>query len=274
MRAPVELLHYILFPAWLQIFLFFSSLLGNCCQILQIWFFSDYCPSNCCSKLCTLLICWRRRKPSRSQFTGLVKKSHMGSLASIVNPRTYHRSSSVSAAGSASLNGRPRSLHLPVTQTLSASSMISPVLSVATRAINNNNHLPCVEAGQLSSGSSLHLPYPPLIFPAAEFAPGNHVLQGRSPASNNAKGEPFSRVLDHFSLYSCVNALTWKLEKCPLLLFLPSPKAKNNGPTHAESQEMWKDLNSIEFVYWQTMDALKSTPHCLRIRIYIGNAFG
>ena len=143
----------------------------------------------------------------------------MGSLASIVNPRTYHRSSSVSAAGSASLNGRPRSLHLPVTQTLSASSMISPVLSVATRAINNNNnnHLPCVEAGQLSSGSSLHLPYPPLIFPAAEFAPGNHVLQGRSPASNNAKGEPFSRVLDHFSLYSCVNALTWKLEKCPPL---------------------------------------------------------
>ena len=125
--------------------------------------------------------CLRRRKPSRSQFPGLVKKSHMGSLASIVNPRTYHRSSSVSAAGSASLNARPRSLHLPVTQTLSASSMVSPVLSVATRAINNN-HLQCVEAGS-------SLPYPPLIFPAAEFAPGNHVLQGRSSASNNAKGE-------------------------------------------------------------------------------------
>ena len=147
-----------------------------------------------------------RRKPSRSQFTGLVKKSHMGSLASIVNPRSYHRSSSVSAASI----GRPRSLHLPVTQTLSASSMVSPVLSVATRAINNN-HL--VEAGS-------SLPYPPLIFPAAEFAPGNHVLQGRT-APNNAKGETFSR-LDH---YSCVNAsLAWlrevnlvsKLEKCPL----------------------------------------------------------
>ena len=248
---------------------FFHHSLETVAKFCKYDFFPIIAHQIVVKKLCTLLICWRRRKPSRSQFTGLVKKSHMGSLASIVNPRTYHRSSSVSAAGSASLNGRPRSLHLPVTQTLSASSMISPVLSVATRAINNN-HLPCVEAGQLSSGSSLHLPYPPLIFPAAEFAPGNHVLQGRSPASNNAKGEPFSRVLDHFSLYSCVNALTWKLEKCPLLLFLPSPKAKNNGPTHAESQEMWKDLNSIEFVYWQTMDALKSTP----IRIYIGNAFG
>ena len=154
----------------------------------------------------------------------------MGSLASIVNPRTYHRSSSVSAAGSASLNGRPRSLHLPVTQTLSASSMISPVLSVATRAINNNNHLPCVEAGQLSSGSSLHLPYPPLIFPAAEFAPGNHVLQGRSTTSNNAKGETFSPVLDHYySLYSCVNrARVLMSQNLKSAHFLPTRNPRKN----------------------------------------------
>ena len=167
----------ILFPAW-QNFFIITSVAKNFQQIYI--FFAHF---DCQYKIYTYahFSCLRRRKPSRSQFPGLVKKSHMGSLASIVNPRTYHRSSSVSAAGSASLNARPRSLHLPVTQTLSASSMVSPVLSVATRAINNN-HLQCVEAGS-------SLPYPPLIFPAAEFAPGNHVLQGRSSASNNAKGE-------------------------------------------------------------------------------------
>ena len=168
----------ILFPAWQNFFL--SSLLLPKTFSKYIYFFAHF---DCQFKIYIYahFSCLRRRKPSRSQFPGLVKKSHMGSLASIVNPRTYHRSSSVSAAGSASLNARPRSLHLPVTQTLSASSMVSPVLSVATRAINNN-HLQCVEAGS-------SLPYPPLIFPAAEFAPGNHVLQGRSSASNNAKGE-------------------------------------------------------------------------------------
>lgn len=173
----------------------------------------------------------------------------MGSLASIVNPRAYHRSSSVSAAGSASLNARPRSLHLPVTQTLSASSMISPVLSVATRAINNN-HLP-LEAANVPS---LQLPYPPLIFPAAEFAPGNHVLQGRSTTSNNAKGETFSPVLDHYySLYSCVNRArvlmrpkTWKVPTFYLLVILV--KTKNGAKNESEWQKeiMWKDLNSIQ----------------------------
>ena len=132
---------------------------------------------------------------------------------------------------------------------MSASSMISPVLSVATRAINNN-HLP-LEAANVPS---LQLPYPPLIFPAAEFAPGNHVLQGRSTTSNNAKGETFSPVLDHYySLYSCVNRArvlmrpkTWKVPTFYLLVILV--KTKNGAKNESEWQEeiMWKDLNSIQ----------------------------
>lgn len=130
----------------------------------------------------------QQRKPSRN-FPGLVKRSHMGSLASIVNNNnnnsrpSYGRSASVSANDWRHHQKRPSSLHLPVTQTLSASAaaMVSPILSVATRAINNN-----LEAA-VTYG-------PPLIFPAAEFAPGNHLhQQGRTSMmqqqqSSNAKG--------------------------------------------------------------------------------------
>lgn len=106
-----------------------------------------------------------QRKPSRN---GLVKRSHMGSLASIV------------ASNQGPNFRRPSSLHLPVSGTLSASSaMVSPILSVATRAINNN----------------LEAVYPPLIFPAAEFAPGNH-MQGRpKPPANSAKGTVKTRII-------------------------------------------------------------------------------
>lgn len=112
-----------------------------------------------------------KRKPSRN-FPGLVKRSHMGSLASIVNPRPAHsRSASVSVKPR-----RPSSLHIPVTQTLSASSaLVSPVLAAAGVA-----HYP--------GGPD----YPPLILPAAEFAPGNHIRssskQGRPINNNNTKG--------------------------------------------------------------------------------------
>ena len=130
---------------------------------------------------------YQRRKPSRN-FPGLVKRSHMGSLASIVTSGdtnggsrrpSYGRSASVAASAASTRSRRPSSLHLPVTQTLSASSaMVSPILSVATRAINNN----FVEAAVPASSGSKSIPYPPLIFPAAEFAPGNHLpKQGRGP---------------------------------------------------------------------------------------------
>ena len=116
-----------------------------------------------------------RRKPSRN-FPGLVKRSHMGSLASIVTSRpSYNRSSSVT---SSNINRprRPSSLHIPVTQTRSASSaMVSPILSAATRAIHKN-----LEATGMASG----LPFPPLIFPSAEFDP-NVLTQGR----NGTKGK-------------------------------------------------------------------------------------
>ena len=135
-----------------------------------------------------------RRKPSRN-FPGLVKRSHMGSLASLVHHRPqYNRSASVTASNGHHWPRRPSSLHLPVTQSLSASAasggmgaasaIISPIFSVATRAINNN-----LEA--VTGGSSL--PYPPLVFPTAEFAPGNHLHRpGRGAPANNsssAKGE-------------------------------------------------------------------------------------
>ena len=109
-----------------------------------------------------------RRKPSRN-FPGLVRRSHMGSLASIVTSRPYNRSASVTSTNNNNRPRRPSSLHIPVTQTRSASSaMVSPILSVATRAIHKN-----LEA--TASG----LPFPPLIFPSAEFDP--HVLtQGRA----------------------------------------------------------------------------------------------
>ena len=136
----------------------------------------------------------RQRKPSRN-FPGLVKRSHMGSLASIVTsgprPVSYNRSASVSSSRIQQPR-RPSSLHIPVTQSLSASSaMVSPILSVATRAINNNVH----EAACSGSGLS----YPPLIFPAAEFAPGNHLKlqQGRG-APTNAKGENTIMPSDHY----------------------------------------------------------------------------
>lgn len=113
---------------------------------------------------------YQQRKPSRN-FPGLVRRSHMGSLASIVTSRSNSpRSALMAAPPGSSSRRRPASLHIPLTQTRSASSaMVSPILSAATRAINNNDfsHLEV-------------LPYPPLIFPAAEFAPGNHKPQGRS----------------------------------------------------------------------------------------------
>ena len=116
-----------------------------------------------------------RRKPSRN-FPGLVKRSHMGSLASIVTSRpSYNRSASVT---SSNINRprRPSSLHIPVSQTRSASSaMVSPILSAATRAIHKN-----LEATSMASG----LPFPPLIFPSAEFDP-NVLTQGR----NGTKGK-------------------------------------------------------------------------------------
>ena len=148
---------------------------------------------------------YQRRKQSRN-FPGLVKRSHMGSLASIVagsgggqegqgRRPSYGRSASVAASAASSRSRRPSSLHLPVTQTLSASSaMVSPILSVATRAINNN----FMEAAELTkighsggSGSgSKSIPYPPLIFPAAEFAPGNHLpKQGHRLGPVPTKGE-------------------------------------------------------------------------------------
>lgn len=153
---------------------------------------------------------YQRRKQSRN-FPGLVKRSHMGSLASIVagsgggqdgggggssnggRRPSYGRSASVAASAASSRSRRPSSLHLPVTQTLSASSaMVSPILSVATRAINNN----FMEAAELtkighSGGSgSKSIPYPPLIFPAAEFAPGNHLpKQGHRLGPVPTKGE-------------------------------------------------------------------------------------
>ena len=131
---------------------------------------------------------YQRRKQSRN-FPGLVKRSHMGSLASIVagsgggqeasRRPSYGRSASVAASAASSRSRRPSSLHLPVTQTLSASSaMVSPILSVATRAINNNfmEAAELTKIGHSGPGSgSKSIPYPPLIFPAAEFAPGNHL---------------------------------------------------------------------------------------------------
>ena len=129
---------------------------------------------------------YQRRKPSRN-FPGLVKRSHMGSLASIVtlDPAgssggrrpSYGRSASVAASAASVRSRRPSSLHLPVTQTLSASSaMVSPILSVATRAINNN----FMDAATAAANSgSKSIPYPPLIFPSAEFAPGNHLPKPR-----------------------------------------------------------------------------------------------
>jgi len=97
----------------------------------------------------------------------------MGSLASIVTSRPYNRSASVTSTNNNNRPRRPSSLHIPVTQTRSASSaMVSPILSVATRAIHKN-----LEA--TASG----LPFPPLIFPSAEFDP--HVLtQGRAALSH------------------------------------------------------------------------------------------
>ena len=116
-----------------------------------------------------------RRKPSRN-FPGLVRRSHMGSLASIVTSRPYNRSASVTSA-----NNRPRrpsSLHIPVTQTRSASSaMVSPILTAATRAIHKN--LEATGLGSTASG----LPFPPLIFPSAEFDP--HLM---TQSRNGTKG--------------------------------------------------------------------------------------
>ncbi len=148
-----------------------------------------------------------RRKPSKN-FPGLVKRSHMGSLASIVNNNMqnsrqagYTRSASAANAA-APRSRRPSSLHLPVTQTLSASAaIVSPILSVAARAIHNNNF----EAG-LAGLSHCGLPGPfggtPQFFPAAEFAPGNHLHQHQqsraeisSSASNNAKGETMLTIM-------------------------------------------------------------------------------
>ena len=117
-----------------------------------------------------------RRKPSRN-FPTLVKRSHMGSLASIVTSRpcSYNRSTSVTASN-INRPRRPSSLHIPVSQTRSASSaMVSPILSAATRAIHKN-----LEATGMASG----LPFPPLIFPSAEFDP-NVLTQGR----NGTKGK-------------------------------------------------------------------------------------
>ena len=112
----------------------------------------------------------------------------MGSLASIVTPDpdpsgghrrpSYGRSASVTASVASGRSRRPSSLHLPVSQTLSASSaMVSPILSVATRAINNN-FVEAASAAAVNSGSK-SIPYPPLIFPSAEFAPGNHLPKPR-----------------------------------------------------------------------------------------------
>ena len=126
-----------------------------------------------------------RRKPSRN-FPGLVRRSHMGSLASIVTSRPYNRSASVTSA-----NNRPRrpsSLHIPVTQTRSASSaMVSPILTAATRAIHKN-----LEATSAASG----LPFPPLIFPSAEFDP--HLM---TQSRNGTKGNKFSNNFLKFVLY-------------------------------------------------------------------------
>ena len=153
---------------------------------------------------------YQRRKQSRN-FPGLVKRSHMGSLASIVagsgggqdgsggssnggRRPSYGRSASVAASAASSRSRRPSSLHLPVTQTLSASSaMVSPILSVATRAINNNfmEAAELTKIGHSGPGSgSKSIPYPPLIFPAAEFAPGNHLpKQGHRLGPVPTKGE-------------------------------------------------------------------------------------
>ena len=154
---------------------------------------------------------YQRRKQSRN-FPGLVKRSHMGSLASIVagsggggqdggssnggRRPSYGRSASVAASAASSRSRRPSSLHLPVTQTLSASSaMVSPILSVATRAINNNfmEAAELTKIGHSGGGSgSKSIPYPPLIFPAAEFAPGNHLpKQGHRLGPVPTKGETY-----------------------------------------------------------------------------------
>ena len=117
-----------------------------------------------------------RRKPSRN-FPGLVRRSHMGSLASIVTSRPYNRSASVTQSSANNRPRRPSSLHIPVTQTRSASSaMVSPILSVATRAIHKN-----LEATSVASG----LPFPPLIFPSAEFNPHAVLTQSRNGSKGN-----------------------------------------------------------------------------------------